>query len=282
MRMKAPIRQTERHVEAVLAALDVLECFLEWPVLSTRELIQETRLTRNRVARLAGTLAHRGFLTVEPDTGIFRIGPKMFALGRAFERGRLLLPLARPILRELALKTGESASLYVREGFERVVLAREEGTHAIRHSIAEGQRMDLHAGAAGKVILAFSPADLVETILSRTGLPQRTPATITDKAGLRRELAAIRARGYAVSDGERAVDACALAAPVFEHGGDLAGALALSGPVSRFSPAARRSHAKRLSAAAERLSEALGGKRAAHRSVLGPSGSPPTRRQDHR
>lgn len=267
--MKPPTRQTERHVEAVLAALEVLECFLDQPSLSMKEIIQKTRLTRNRVARLAGTLACRGFLTAQPDTGFFRIGPKVFALGRAFERGRLLLSLARPLLRELALKTGESASLYVREGFERVVLAREEGTHAIRHSIAEGQRMDLHAGAAGKVILAFSPPELVETILAKTGLPRRTPATITDKTRLLQELAAVRRQGYAVSVGERAADACSVAAPVFESGKELVGALALSGPASRFTPETRRAHIRRLLAAAGDLSRQLGADAGATRSASG-------------
>ncbi len=267
--MKSPTRQTERHVEAVLAALDVLECFLDRPSLSMKELIQKTRFTRNRVARLAGTLAFRGFLTAQPDTGLYRIGPKVFALGRAFERGRLLLSLARPLLRELALKTGESASLYVREGFERVVLAREEGTHAIRHSISEGQRMDLHAGAAGKVILAFSPPELVETILAKTGLPRRTAATITDKARLLQELATVRLQGYAVSVGERSADACAVAAPVFGSGNELVGALAISGPVSRFSPETRRAHIRRLLTAAGDLSRELGGDPGAIRSARG-------------
>ncbi len=265
--MKPPTRQTERHVEAVLAALDVLECFLDRPALSMKEIIQRTRLTRNRVARLAGTLACRGFLTAQTDTGIFRIGPKVFALGRAFESSRLLLALARPRLRELALKTGESASLYGRDGFERVVLAREEGTHAIRHSIAEGQRMDLHAGAAGKVILAFSPPELVETILAKTGLPRRTSATITDKGRLLEELAAVRARGYAVSIGERAADACSVAAPIFESTNEMVGVLALSGPVSRFSPETRRAHIRRLLAAAGDLSQELGWKGGATRSA---------------
>ena len=121
--MKKPTRQTDRHVEAVLAALDVLECFLAKPGLGTPEIMQATGFTRNRVMRLTGTLAHRGYLMTDPGTGVFCTGPKIFALGKVFERNRLVLTLVRPILRDIALKTGESASLYVREGFERVVMA---------------------------------------------------------------------------------------------------------------------------------------------------------------
>ncbi|MCU0560370.1 MAG: IclR family transcriptional regulator [Desulfobacterales bacterium] len=256
--MKAPVRQADRHVEAVLAALEVLECFLVKPSLTTIEIMQATGFTRNRVIRLAGTLMHSGFLMGGDGSGAFTIGPKVFALGKVFERNSIILALVRPILRDLALKTGESASFYVREGFERVVVAREEGTHSIRHAIAEGQRMDLHAGAAGKLILAYSPGEMVEIVLAKTGLPRRTAATIIDKAGFIKELESVRGRGYAVSVGERAADVCALAAPVFDHGHELAGALCLSGPISRLTPAIRKPYVKLLLAAARQLSRQLG------------------------
>ena len=65
--MSGPTRQTERHVDAVLAALDILECFLAAPELATRDLVVATGFTRNRVMRLAGTLAHRGFLVSDEN-----------------------------------------------------------------------------------------------------------------------------------------------------------------------------------------------------------------------
>ena len=268
--MKKPTRQADRHVESVLAALDVLECFLTQPDLSTMEIMQATGFTRNRVLRLTGTLMHRKFLMARPATGVFGIGPKLSILGKGFERNRLVLSLVRPVLRDIALKTGESASLYVRDGFERVVLAREDGTHAIRHAISEGQRMDLHAGAAGKVILAFSTPEMLDIVLARTGLPKRTDATITHRPRFLKELENVRNQGYAVSIGERVADVCALAAPVFEHGDELVGALCISGPISRFTPEVRKSHAALLLAAGRTLSRQLGWARRGNE-----GGSPP-------
>jgi DNA-binding IclR family transcriptional regulator len=261
--VKKPTRQADRHVEAVLAALDLLECFLAKPRLTAMEIMQATGFTRNRVIRLAGTLMHRDYLIADGGTGTFTIGPKAFALGKVFERNSVILALVRPILSDIALKTGESASFYAREGYERVVVAREEGTHSIRHAISEGQRMDLHAGAAGKVILAYSKAELVDSVLAKTGLPARTAATITDRNHLRKELETVRGQGFAVSIGERAAGVCALAAPVFEHGNELVGALCISGPISRFTVPNRKSHVKMLLAAAIQLSRQLGWTRAA-------------------
>ena len=258
--MKKPTRQADRHVEAVLAALDVLECFLAKPGLTTMEIMQATGFTRNRVMRLTGTFTHRGFLMADSETGAFSTGPKIYALGKVFERNRVILCLVRPILRGIALQTGESASFYVREGCERVVLAREDGTHAIRHAISEGQRMDLHAGAAGKVILAYSPEEVVENVLAKTGLPRRTAATITDKNWLLKELEKVRNQGSAISLGEREADVCAMAAPVLDNGHELVGALSISGPINRFTPQIRKSCAEVLLAAAMKLSRQLGWK----------------------
>jgi DNA-binding IclR family transcriptional regulator len=256
--MKNPTRQTDRHIEAVLAALDVLDCFLNKPDLSILEIMQVTGFTRNRVVRLLGTLTHRGCLTADPRNGVFHTGPKLFALGKVFERHRAILCLVRPMLRDIALKTGESASLYAREGYERVVLAREEGTHTIRQAISEGQHMDLHAGAAGKVILAYLPEETVMTVFEKTGLPKRTASTITEPKKLLKELEAIRQRGYAFSLGERAADAYAIAVPVLGHGGELIGVLAIAGPSSRFTTEVRKSNLNLLLDKGEQLSRQLG------------------------
>jgi hypothetical protein len=91
VRMKKPTRQTDRHVAAVLAALDVLGVFGK-PGLATLEIMQATGFTRNRVMRLTGTLNHRGYLMADPETGIFSTGPKIFALGKVFERDPSLFP----------------------------------------------------------------------------------------------------------------------------------------------------------------------------------------------
>jgi DNA-binding IclR family transcriptional regulator len=230
-------------------------------MLSILEIMQATEFTRNRVMRLVGTLIHRGCLTADSNDGVFHIGPKLFALGKVFERHLAILSLVRPVLRDIALKTGESASLYVREGYERVVLAREEGTYAIRHAISEGQRMDLHAGAAGKVILAYLPTEVVKAIIAKTGLPKRTLATITDPKKLFNELESIRKNGCAFSIGERAADAYAIAVPVLGHGGELMGSLAISGPISRFTEVTRKSHLKLLLDSGRHISGQLGWER---------------------
>lgn len=239
--MNIPTKQSERHVEAVLAALEILDCFLGQAALNTKQIIDATGYTRNRVLRLTGTLLHKGYLLLDESSGEFVPGPKIIALGKVVGLHREIIVLARPILRKIALVTGESVSLYIREGFDRVVLAREEGTQQIRYNITEGQRMDLHAGAAGKVLLAFAPEEVLETFLDHKKFVQHTSYTITDKKTLLAELQQIRSQGFAESTGERIPDAGAIAAPVFDSEGLLVCALGIAGPVSRFTSKIRKS-----------------------------------------
>jgi DNA-binding IclR family transcriptional regulator len=252
------MKQADRHVESVLATLDILDCFLKDSSLTVKQLIDATGLTRNRVMRLTGTLVHKGYLSTDADTGAFHAGPRVFALSRVFERNRGIASLVRPILRGLALKTGESVSLYVRQGLERVVAAREEGTQAVRYTVTEGQHMDLHAGAGGKVLLAYSPEEVLEAALKHPHLPHRTPHTITNREKLLKELKRVRQQGYAVSIGERNPDACAIAVPLFDAASNLVGALGIAGPISRFTPPTRNAFAQLMLAAGLKISRQLG------------------------
>lgn len=256
--MPKQIRQLERHVEAVVASLDLMDCFLSAPKLTIKAIIEQTGMTRNRVSRILGTLIHKGYVMegIEPNT--YTPGPKLMALGRVFENNQNLVALARPVLRELALKTGESATFYIREGQERVVVAREEGTNAIRFSVQVGQRMDLHAGAAGKVLLAYLADTEREIILTSKQLVKITSETITNPNVLLAELEKVRKVGYSISKGERNPDAFAIAAPVFERKDILLGAISIAGPISRLSPETESKYVVDLLDAAKKLSRQFG------------------------
>jgi len=256
--MRHSIKQTDRHVEAVLAALDILDCFQEQPSLAVKELAAATGLTRNRVMRLAGTLEHRAYLIYDRTKAKYTLGPRMMILGKVFERHQTLVALARPILRELVQQTGESASLYVRDGLERVVLAREESTQSVRYSVSEGQRMHLHAGAGGKVLLAFGPPELLKQVLKKQSLTQLTESTLTDPRALAEELEKVRRLGLAVSLGERSPDAGAIAAPVFDDKGQLVAALGIAGPASRIARQVGSQGEKTVGQAAQKLSAHMG------------------------
>jgi DNA-binding IclR family transcriptional regulator len=256
--MRPQTKEASRYVDAVLKAVDMLDCFENAPSLSLKDILAQTGLIRSRAMRLAGTLESRGYLIQDPETGRYSLGSRLMALGRAFERHNSLISLTRPILKYLVKKTGESASLFVAEGQERVALVREEGTHAIRFAVTEGQRMPLYAGAAGKVLLAYGAPEVREKILASQKRRAYTSTTIADRRLLVEELDKIRQQGFAISAGERVQDSYAVAAPVFNHEGRLVGALGVAGPANRFEGQHFKDRLKLVLEAAQTLSLRLG------------------------
>jgi IclR family acetate operon transcriptional repressor len=85
----------------------------------------------------------------------------------------------------------------------------------------------------GKVLLADRPADVADGVVRRTGLPARTPTTITDPAHFAAELTRVRARGWAVDDEEEETGVRCFAVPV-RDGGQVIAAMSVSGPAARF------------------------------------------------
>jgi DNA-binding IclR family transcriptional regulator len=219
-------KEALRHVDAVLSALDILDCFQENPGLTMKEIIERTGLTRSRVMRLLGTLETRGYVVSDPENRTFHPGIKLPILAKSFEKNNRVEVLIRPVLKQLAMDSGESATLYVRDGLERVALAREEGgSHGIRYVIREGGRQLLHrGGAASKTLLAFGPPDWLDSVVASSGDNCRIVVS---------ELETIRNQGYAVSQGENTPGAHSIAAPVFNADRKLVGALTISGPVIR-------------------------------------------------
>ena len=127
----------------------------------------------------------------------------------------------------------------------------------LRLEVQLGNPYPLHAGASSKAFLAFLSAEEIELYLAQHHLDPVTEKTIVDPEALRLELAAIKRRGYATSQGERQVGAASIAAPVFDHDGHVIAVLSAAGPLSRFKPR-MADCAGRLLAAAGRVSAHLG------------------------
>ncbi|CAH2924698.1 MAG: Transcriptional regulator, IclR family [uncultured Paraburkholderia sp.] len=176
--------------------------------LSLAELSRRTNLYKSTLLRLLGALEHGGFIR-RLDDGQYAIGPQPLRLAALYQRSFEVGPVIEPILQRLSRELGETASLYVRQGDQRLVLFRVEPARAVRVSIRIGEEFPINKGESGKVLLAFSDVD--------------------DPRGH-----TIRERLWAVSHGERDPETASVSVPVFGATGQLIGTLALSGPKARF------------------------------------------------
>lgn len=245
-------------VDSLATALRLLDYFsVQEPELSLRQLSEKSGLYKSRIHRLCGTLVLLGFLVRTPWAS-YRLGPKLMALGKIYENTNTLASLARPIMRELAETTGESVALFSLDGETSFCLAREFGPSRLVVSIHEGDNMQLHASAAGRILLAYGSDELRHKILNVKRLERFTPRTVVDPVKIRKELPAIKKRGYEVNRGERELEVAAIAGPIFDHNQAVNSALAVVGPVQRFSDERIPELVKHLQTATRRISQALG------------------------
>ncbi len=248
-------------VDSLATALRILNYFtLREPEISLRELSEKSGLYKSRIHRLCATLVALGFLTRMPSSS-YRLGPKLMTLGKIYESTNTLVTIARPIMKQLAEVTGESVAIFTLEGETAFCLAREYGSSRLVFSIQEGDNMDLHASAAGRILLAFGPEELTEKILSQPKFEKFTSQTINTHKKLEEELSVIRSKGYAINRGERELEVAAIAAPIFDYQNKVESALAIVGPVQRFSVDREEEILENLFEATKKISTLLGAPR---------------------
>ena len=198
-----------------------------------------------------------GFIEQNPATRAYRLGPAVMQLARVREATVPRKNAALPALRALAETTGETAHVTVLSGGALYGLAEcESPLHGIR-AVIDLDVFPLHATASGICALAFGPETLMEA--ARADATAFTAATPTDAAALARTVAEARRSGFGSADGTYEEEIRGLAAPVFDHSGHFAGAVAVACVAARFSPDLRRTILSELVIAAREISHGWGG-----------------------
>ena len=246
----APVRSVSRALDILLA--------LEHGPQSVSAVARTTGLSTVTTRRLLASLAHRDLVVPDRTTPTYRLGPGCFGILDAVVRGAGGLDvIAAPVLSKLAEETGETVALYVRAGPRRICVAQVPSPQPVRFTARLGMDNPIHTGAMGKVLLAFSEPAEREEILDRTELTAFTPATITDRAVLERELAKVRESGYAESRGERQPGVAAVSAPVLGPDRHVMAALAILGPSERLDDETLARLRKPLGAAAREIARRI-------------------------
>ncbi len=180
------------------------------------------------VYRYLRTLGEFGF--VERHDGLFRLGPKLHIGTGSIVTTEDLIRVTDAPLRMLVHDTGETAVVVRRIGLSAVCLHQVECDQALRVALEPGAMLPLHAGALGRVLLAYAPREVLDEVLEQD--LDRVPTGTPTEEALRSALDEIVRTGTATSEGESIDGSVALVAPVFREDG-IVGAIGLLGPSTR-------------------------------------------------
>lgn len=205
---------------------DVLEAFTaQRDSLTLSEISRRAGLPLTTTHRIVGELAGRSFLEREAN-GRYQIGLRLWELASGAPRSVGLRAAALPIMEDLYEVTHENVQLAVIDGMDAVYVERISGRRSVHVVTRAGQRLPLHATGVGLVLLAFADNEVQERALS-SELVRYTRYTVTDPRRLRRMLAEVRQRGYAISERQVETISTSIAAPVRDRSGAVVAAISV-------------------------------------------------------
>ncbi|RBY76402.1 IclR family transcriptional regulator [Geodermatophilus sp. TF02-6] len=222
------------HVQSLERGIAVLLAFdEEHPEPTLAELSRITGFSRPAVRRFLITLERMGY--VRGHDGRWSLTPRVLSIGQHYTASHALIEVSQPHLLRLAEETHESASLATLDGDDAVYVARVPVRRIMSINVSVGTRVPAYATSMGRVLLAWAPTPVVDSVLHRRPLRAITPSTVTDPSALRAELARVREQGWAVVAEELEAGLLSASAPVRDRSGQVVAALASSTSVGRSS-----------------------------------------------
>lgn len=253
---ESPIEPTNsgtKSIRAVERAIDVLKCFgPKTPILSVTDIQHRLGLSRPTIYRLLHTLEGKGMVRSWGDPQRFELDAGVVELAGSWLGKSDITQAAQPFLSELWTETDETVALFVRTSPKRKICVNElRSRQPLTFTRGAGFTESTTVGSSGKIMIAFMTPDEAELALSEINNPRA-------RAALDAELNDIRRDGYSMSTGEILTGAIAIAAPVFNNDGDVAGSVCLFGPEARLDGASRERCVKQLLKTAQKISIAVG------------------------
>ncbi|GAA4253549.1 IclR family transcriptional regulator [Dactylosporangium darangshiense] len=235
-------------VRSVQRALDILALLTEdRPLVSIRDIVEETGLAKTTVIRLVQTLEQIGLLWGTASG--YMAGPGLWRWAHLARRSWELPPETQRMMRDLAARRRETVNVYVARDIYRVCVAQQESPQPLRHVVHIGDELPLWAGASSKVLLRNATTARLQRIARSSpygdGHTRRLQEWIDEAAH----------QGFAVSHGEREDGLSAVAAPILSRSGAVVAALSLSGPTLRFTEERIAEFAADLKDVANHMSE---------------------------
>jgi DNA-binding IclR family transcriptional regulator len=220
----------------------------------------ELGLPPSTIHRLLELLAGEGMVERNGTTHRYHIGIELFRLSAMVQARFPIRRLALPVMRRVVELCDETCilCLFLPASAQMIFAERVDSTKLLRYQIELNVPLPVAWGASGRSFLPFLPPGEIERALAASGASPVTGETLPPRQEFERELARIRARGYAISRGEKIGGAVGIAAPIFDTSKWAIGALGVTIPEIRFRRVDEPRLARLLLQEAAELSHALG------------------------
>jgi DNA-binding IclR family transcriptional regulator len=249
-------QQAEKgSIQVIERMMSLLEVLANTPEPASLKLLaQTTGLHPSTAHRILAAMTVSN-LVERQETGTYALGIRLLELGNIVKSRINIREVALPFMQRLHESIGEAINLGIRHDDEIVYAERtSSGRSLVRVVYLVGGRAPLHLTSVGKLFLASDGTANVRAYAKRTGLPGKTPHSMTSLSALEKELDKIRRHDLAYDNEEAEIGLRCVAAPIRNDEGQIVAGLSISAPTDRHNP----EWVTQIKLAADDISHALG------------------------
>jgi len=230
---------SEEKISSIDRALDILILLhTEDRELGVTEIGLALGLYKSTVYRTLATLEKRGFVQQNTENGKYWLGIKLYALGMSVGEKMHLRHVIQPYAKRLSEKFNEVVNVSVLDITSDkcprsvLILKEEVASQVLKMTPGIGSSNKCYNSATGKVLLTFSPKEVLDRCKEEEILPY-TEKTVKNWDQLFMEMRDIKIKGYAIDNEEQEFGLTCVAAPILDRNKKVVAAISLSGPTSR-------------------------------------------------
>jgi DNA-binding IclR family transcriptional regulator len=227
---------------------------------SIKDVAGRVNLPPSTVHRLLNLLADDGIVERSAARHVYRPGLELVRISSLIASKTRLADVALPFMRAVVDACNEVCMLvrYLPATHRVMIVSSVDSSNPLRYQVERFVPHSLLWGATGRSTLAFLPPDQIDGVLAENDLAPATGDRIPSREAFLAELAAIRARGYVLTQGQKIAGAVGLGAPIFGADGGVLGGLCITIPQVRFDPRSEQTLATLLLEQVAALNAALG------------------------
>ncbi len=223
-----------------------------------KELAQRARLHPGKAHRYLVSLTRTELVEQDPVSGRYGVGPMAIALGLAGLRNVDVVRAASAQLPALRDAVAETVLLALWSPAGPVVFHLEESARPVFMNIRVGSVLPILRSATGRIFAAFLPHERTQALIDAERAADAELARAYDDAAVTRLLEQVRQQRYASVAGDLVPGVNAIAAPLFDQKGRIAGVIGALGRAEELSLERSGRVATALDAAAAEVSRRLG------------------------
>ena len=193
--------------------------------LTLSQTAEAMEMTLPTAYRFLYTLQAIGMIEKEPDRKAYRIAPRVLKLGHGVFKSSQLWNTAHPCLLRARQEYDETFNLAILESDQILYIDRVKTQAILTINLEIGSKLPAYCTSMGRVLLAWLPIKEARRRLRLNRREKHTEKTVTETKPLEAILSEVRRQGFAINQGELALELVSAAAPIFNRDGEVVAAL---------------------------------------------------------